>query len=608
MKNNIKITLYTLFVHFLSNSQVFVSPNAYIFVNNQFVYVTQNINLDSNGNIYLRNQSQLLQGTNGIGNNSGLGNLSIFQEGTVNNFQYNYWCSPVGVPTISNSNSNFGITRIFRPTSLISSTQATILPPSNLNGTSSPLSIAQRWIFTFSNSNSYSQWNYIGSNNTITPGLGFTMKGTSGTDNLIVDINDGIENNMGSKQRYDFRGKPNDGTIVNTVTTNNFTLIGNPYPSAIDLNAFLLDPSNATVINGQAYFWEQVAVNSHILDAYSGGYGTYTPGAGYTPAAFWNFNGSGDYESDLGITGTNFERRFTPIGQGFMVRGTTNGNITMRNSFRVYRKEGASFNSEFARNNNQIETTEFYDDIPNLAGIDYSQIRKGYVPQVRINAMYNNRGIRPTTLGFAPNSTDAFDYGFDGQSPSVETAEFYYILNNSSNEFVTSVTAFDENKRLPIGLRCNEQTNFKIKVVDILYGFDTNQNIYIHDKENDVYYDIKNGIFDMTLPPGDNKTRFEITFKNFNDVLSNPDNEIKTVEVYQNNINNTLTIFNKSNKEIIKFDLFDVTGKRVLEKVKLGTQSHIEIPTSNLSDGIYIVSIKTKDGYILTKKISIYQK
>ncbi len=603
MKNKIKITFLALLFHLVTNSQVFVSPNAYVFVNNQFVYITQNITLDSNGNFYLRNQSQLLQGTNGTGTNSGLGNLSIFQEGTVNNFQYNYWCSPVGIPSNTNSNSNFGITRIFRPTGLTTSSSATILPFNNLNGVANPLSIAQRWIYTFSNSNSYSQWNYIGSSNSISTGLGFTMKGTSGIDNFVADSNEGIQNNIGNKQRYDFRGKPNDGTITNLVSTNNFTLIGNPYPSAIDLDAFLLDPSNASVINGQAYFWEQVAVNSHYVDAYSGGYGTYTPGAGYTPAAFWNFNISGDYEYNLGMTGTYFERKFTPVGQGFMVRGTANGSVSMRNSFRVYRKEGVTFNSEFARNNNQI-TNEFFEDIPNLAGKDYTQVKKGYVPQVRINAMYNNRGIRPTTLGFDPNTTDAFDYGFDGQSPSVESAEFYYILNNSSNEFVTNVTAFDENKRIPIGFRCLEQTNFKLKVVDILYGFDTNQNIYIHDKENDIYYDIKNGIFDVTLPPGNNKTRFEITFKN-NDVLSNTDHEINNVDIYQNNNDDILTIFNKLNTDIEQFELYDVSGKLVLEKRELGTQSHIQISTTNLSDGIYIASIKTNEGISFKKKISI---
>jgi hypothetical protein len=71
-------------------SQVHVSSNSYIFVNNQFMYVKQDINLQNDSNFFLRNNSQLLQGTTGAGANTGAGKLSVFQEGTVNNFQYNY--------------------------------------------------------------------------------------------------------------------------------------------------------------------------------------------------------------------------------------------------------------------------------------------------------------------------------------------------------------------------------------------------------------------------------------------------------------------------------------------------------------------------------------
>lgn len=582
---------------FYLSSQIYVESNSYIYSNNSFIYTKQNLNL--NGNIFLRNQSQLLQGTTGTGSNVGLGSVSIFQEGTVNNYQYNYWCSPVGIPSLSSGNKNFGISRLFQPTGLISSSNSIIT--NNLDGISNPLTISQYWIYTFTTSNTYSQWNYVGSNNLILPGFGFTMKGTSGTDSLIVDINDGIQNNSGSNQRYDFRGVPNDGTITLPVTSGNFTLIGNPYPSSIDLNSFLLDPLNSSLINGQVYFWEQVPVNSHYLNAYSGGYGIYTPGAGYTPAAFWNFDSSGNYETNLSTSGAFYERRFSPVGQGFMVKGTANGNLTMKNSYRVYRREGAITNSEFARESN----SEYFESIPNLAGIDYTQVKKGFVPQMRIHAMYNNGGIRPTTLGFDSNTTDGFDYGFDGVSSSRESAEFYYILNDSDKEFIINVTNFDINKRIPVGFRCQAQTNFKIKVVDVLYGFDSSQKVYIHDKETNIYYDIKDHMFEVTLPAGDNKTRFEITFNTTNDILSSPQEEHSILQVFQDTTLELLKIINPEKKEIISFELYDTTGKLVISNKYLDFNSEISISTSNLSTGLYIVKIKTIDGLITNDKIII---
>jgi hypothetical protein len=57
---------------------------------------------------------------------------------------------------------------------------------------------------------------------------------TSGTDNTTID---GVKNNSGSAQRYDFRGKPNDGTIDIPVIRR-IDLDRNPYPSALNLQKF----------------------------------------------------------------------------------------------------------------------------------------------------------------------------------------------------------------------------------------------------------------------------------------------------------------------------------------------------------------------------------
>jgi hypothetical protein len=74
------------------------------------------------------------------------------------------------------------------------------------------------------------------------------MKGTSGTDGTTVD---GVQNNPGGAQRYDFRGKPNDGTINIPILSGEWILTGNPYPSAINLQAFLIGETNC---DGTAYF------------------------------------------------------------------------------------------------------------------------------------------------------------------------------------------------------------------------------------------------------------------------------------------------------------------------------------------------------------------
>ena len=65
-----------------------------MYVADNYVYVKKDINLQNDGNVFLRNESQLLQGHQKF-YNQGAGKLSVFQEGTENNYAHNYWCSPV---------------------------------------------------------------------------------------------------------------------------------------------------------------------------------------------------------------------------------------------------------------------------------------------------------------------------------------------------------------------------------------------------------------------------------------------------------------------------------------------------------------------------------
>lgn len=596
-------------------SQMYVSPNSYVFVNDQFMYVKQDVNLQNSGNLFLRNNSQLLQGSSNAGTNSGAGKLSVFQEGTVNNFQYNYWCSPVGNASATVGNEPFGITMLHRPTGVTSSTPAGILATNNYNGTASPLAIAPYWIWRFVASNTYAQWAYVGSATGINAGEGFTMKGTSGTDATIAYAIENVQNNVGNNQRYDFRGKPNDGDMGVAVAAGNFTLVGNPYPSAIDLNAYLLDPANAALINGQAYFWEQVVVNTHVLSQYQGGYGVYNPVTGiYTPAAFCTYDNAGNQGVALG-SGADFQRRFSPIGQGFMVMGTASGNVTMKNEFRVFVKEEEVNQSEFARGGEGAlasNNTAYFPEIPNVAGTDYTQIKKGTAPYIRIHAMYNDNGVRPTTIAFLDTATDGFDYGAEGRSPSTEVAEFYYVLPDNPHEYVATTVKFNINKRIPVGFRCAAETNFKVQVKDIV-GFNANQKVYLYDKQTKIYHDIKNRFFDMTLPAGNNTTRFEITFKNKTNNSHNSNNQEYVEDaftIFQNNAEAKLVVYNTNNKEITSLIMYDITGKVVLERVNLGNEGLFEFSTANLNDGVYVIKVKTADNIDidLNKKVIVSRR
>lgn len=603
LKNSAMIILVFLFFKDI-NAQMFVSPNSSVFVNNEVVFIKNELELNgATSNFYLRNDAQLLQGTTVASANKGLGSLSVFQEGTTNNFQYNYWCSPVGGSSATTGNSSFGITQLKDVLDLTNSNAATILPSNNYNGTASPLAIAPYWIWKLPAS-SNTNWVYVGSGSTINAGEGFTMKGTSGTNLLTVN---GVQNNPGSKQRYDFRGKPNDGTIAIPVTVGELSFTGNPYPSAIDLSAFLTNATNST---GIAYFWEQdKTVNSHYIADFKGGYGAYSPlgGAGngvYTPATFYSYDGSGNEVVATGTGGT-YERRFSPIGQGFLIEGTVTGVVDMKNDYRVFVKEGVANLSQFEKSTNSLKGSASSSNlatIQSVSGFDYTTVNTTPAPQIRFNTLLNGEGVRQIVLALVPGATDGIDMAMDALSTSDnDVADMYFVMDDK--EFVIDAIQFDIDKKIPLGFKNTDEANYKISVKEII-NFTEAENVYLHDKTKDTYFDIKNSFYEMVLPAGVNNTQFEITFKN-GSTLGIEDVAKESFLMYQNNNTKNLTISNPLQKELVACNLYDVVGKIIFTKKDLGTNSSYSFTTANLSDGIYFVKLATNENTIINQKIIV---
>ena len=130
------------------------------------------------------------------------------------------------------------------------------------------------------------------------------------------------------------------------------------------------------------------------------------------------------------------------------------------------------------------------------------------------------------------------------------------------------------------------------------------ENVYLHDKVNNLYYDIKNGVHELNLPAGINKTGYEITFKRDSN-LGLGENIKNSFQVYQNNSEHALQVSNPMALDLSAIVLYDVVGKVIFEKTKLGNNTSYSFPTANLSDGIYIVKMVTTDNQEISKKIII---
>ncbi len=582
----------------LSLAQLTVRNDAFIFATDVVVFVEDDLNLtESNSTFYLRDEAQLVQGVGNKGN-SGLGRLSVYQEGTVNNYAYNYWSSPVGnVSTNTTGNSPFIPNQnIFDVVDLTNSNLAGY-STSGYNGTSSPsLNIESYWLWKYAPGASYSDWIHVGQSGSVDAGYGFTMKGTIGSTPT-------------SGQQYDFRGKPNEGEISTNIETGKETLIGNPYPSALDARAFIHDANNASLLeSGSLYYWEQdQTISSHILAAYKGGYGAYTINASgtvgsYVPPTFDSYNPDGTLNTN-GSQSTSGKqtKRYIPIGQGFMVKGANTGTLLTSDSHRTYYRESGT-NSEFYRTSAQKSTsqqsTDVYEMVYDANGL---QILPADYKRFRLNIDFNNSHTRQLLHNFHATATPGFDYGLESKVFETLNADANWLQNGEA--YVTKADNYQVDLTIPLSLKLNTQQNIRIRIFDV-QNFDASQPIYLHDIENETYVDLRQQNFEINLPIGDFDNRFEITFQKSN-ALSNEEFATSDFIILQNNNTNELVIKNPNSVPLKSVTLYDITGKMIFNRFDLSNDARLSFSTKNLSDGVYIAKIETKNTNTITKKVII---
>jgi hypothetical protein len=549
--------------------QITVSANSYIYINNEVLSTTENINLAANSSkIYLRNEAQLLQ-KGEDNNNLGLGQISVYQNNNVHEYAYNFWCSPVGNTTNTTINNPFKVNQIHDPllnTSNPINSQPALFTTGG-QGTSSPLTIAKSWLNTFQAGSSLSNWSYAGDTGNIPPGLGFTMKGTAGSN---------------SNQTYDFRGKPNNGTLSNNVLPSQWTLIGNPYPSALDALAFIHDSENVNAITGTLYFWQQdLSVLSHNIQDYIGGYASYTisqDGAieTFIPAPFNTYNSNGQINNNgnpLTNLSTKKVKRYLPIGQGFMVEGKvgTSGTVKTKNSHREYYKESNS-ESEFFRTNQSTS---------NLNS-EYSRFR--------LNIDFNNTYTRQLVQTFHANATSGFDYGLESKSTNPLSNDANWLQQNIA--YASQASVFDEDLVLPLEVSLETNTLVRFRAVSI-ENINANQPIFLYDALTGLYYDLTTTMPEINLVAGNYQNRFDIRFTPpslLNNI--NPEPTSSFLITYQKN-NEEIVLLNKENLYIERIDLIDLSGKLIFSNQINSNASQFKIPVENLAKGLYIANIKS---------------
>lgn len=560
--------------------------------------VTNSWYLQLDGTLDLKNDSQLIQTINSDLVTSADGKILRRQEGSTNYYWYNYWSSPVGNMAVTELTDNNANTNNINNTtfSINMLKDGSGTPFEFTNAYNQAGKISRRWLYTFQNGLTYWNWVALNENSAIQPGFGYTQKGTG---------------NTGTEQQYIFEGKPNNGTILinaddidgddsgvgESVKDISLTtsLVGNPYPSALDAQQFIAD--NDGIISGTILLWEQWAGSSHSLSQYQGGYGyinQMTTVRAYQHADI-------PIADQAQTSGIKRPTNFIPVGQGFFVEVINDGNIEFNNGQRVFIKESdvlfdqenpdyADYGSSFFRSS---ETETSSDTEENLFQI------------IRLEFGTSQGSTRRFALGFGDNATDGLDYGLDGGLIIDKPEDDMGSLLDGKQYVIQALSPITPEKVVDLTFNASGSHSYNLKIVG-LENIPDDQEIYLKDNLTGSYFDLKNNTqYDFTSEAGEFNDRFEITFQTEDTLSSDTIENTNEVLIYVNKNENNLYVKHLTN-QAKQLSILNTVGQVIKTYYNIDNQSlENGLSISNLSSGVYLINIQTDTNQSIDKKVII---
>lgn len=363
-----------------------------------------------------------------------------------------------------------------------------------------------------------------------------------------------------------FEGIPNNGKIeMNLAPVNTYNLVGNPYPSALNADAFITH--NRTKIKGTLYFW----THNTPLTNYK-----YTS----DDYAVYNLLGGIGTRGAL-ASGVNESIPDGTIAscQAFFVATRDLGQVEFNNSMRIAGRNSVFFkpankNTKF-ESKNAIEKHRIWLNLKNSEGI-FKQILIGYID----------------------GATNSYDPDFDAESLNGNLfVNFYSIVENRKMSIQGRGLPFAENDIIDLGYKTSIAGNFDFSI-DHQDGFFDNLNVYIEDKDLKKIYNLKDGSYSFLTEEGTFNDRFLLRFteeKLKTTDFESPENNI-LVSVKDRIIKVTST-----KENINELFVFDVSGKMLYNKKEIGNP---EFQISNIYSGNQVLFIKI----VLENKITVTRK
>ena len=396
----------------------------------------------------------------------------------------------------------------------------------------------------FSFTASSQSWVIATSGTAMSPGVGYISTG----EDAVTYPNSYTASFSGSAfNNGDVTTSVSLGTATFVGADDNWNLLGNPYPSAIDSELFTASNSN---LNGTVYYWTHATADS-AGDNIQADYAMY--------------NTSG---------GTGGGSQYIASGQGFFVQANTGGTVTFTNSMRV-----AGNNLTFYKTSAKKESVAEKDRV--------------------WLSLKTKTAKHEILIGFFEEATDGVDRLYDGLKLDAGSPSNFYSLLDGKEYGIQGKSSLKDVEEIPLGFKTTETGNFTIDV-NAFEGKLNASNIYLIDNLLDVKHDLK--LMDYTFSideTGVFNNRFKLVISN--QVLSHSVIQNSTALIVKEN-NDALMFYASNNSIVKKISIYDILGKKILQKEN--ESAEMEINKMYLkSNSVYFVKTILDSGEVVTHKL-----